>query len=84
MILRDKSYIYHVVECKERARFTVKSETYSGKTYEVDLLEDPYKCDCADAHFRKADCKHIQNCLLWLAYKTLDAWTEQEEIHRHD
>lgn len=84
MILRDKSYIYKMVHNFERGRFEVRSETHTHKVYLVDLMEEPFQCNCPDSHFRKADCKHIQNCLLWLAYKTLDAWTKQEQIHRHD
>lgn len=47
--------------------FTVHSQTFANKQYEVQVLESIWVCSCPDFEYRKIECcKHIYGVKLWL------------------
>jgi transposase-like protein len=47
--------------------FTVHSQTFANKQYEVQVLESIWVCNCPDFEYRKIECcKHIYGVKLWL------------------
>nr|WP_320410721.1 SWIM zinc finger family protein [Candidatus Nitrosocosmicus sp. SS] len=47
--------------------FTVHSQAFSNKEYQVQSLESIWVCSCSDFEYRKIECcKHIYRVKLWL------------------